>query len=286
MIFFSGAWGRTCRSQPERTRNWSPTICFRQERKQLGMRAVLGDGAEILRLAEARSSQFGLVPPTGRVWQPLGHCPRRKRGLRPHRGVKPLRGSFTLLVPRFVTALRVSATPPTPFSADGLASKPSFSTGGTAGVRTCNMCRVELPLEHFNFRNRVKGTRNHTCRTCFTDYRQEHYRANRDAYVRRNVRNAKARRAVWTSKLREHLLEHPCVDCGEADPVVLEFDHRDSAQKRREVYWLVHTTARWETVLAEIEQCDVRCANCHRRRTAQQFGWPKLGAPTGVNQHR
>jgi hypothetical protein len=33
------------------------------------------------------------------------------RGLRPHRGVKPLRGSSTSLVPRSVAALRVSAPP-------------------------------------------------------------------------------------------------------------------------------------------------------------------------------
>jgi hypothetical protein len=35
-------------------------------------------------------------------------------GLRPHRGVKPLRGSSTPLVPRSVAALRVSATPTPP----------------------------------------------------------------------------------------------------------------------------------------------------------------------------
>jgi hypothetical protein len=31
----------------------------------------------------------------------------------------------------------------------------------------------------------------------------------------------------------------------------------------------------WRRVLVEIEKCDVRCANCHRKRTAQQFGWRK-----------
>ena len=66
---------------------------------------------------------------------------------------------------------------------------------------------------------------------------------------------------------------NPCVDCNEADPIVLEFDHRDDVEKIAEVGKLVANGYKWETIKEEIDKCDVRCANCHRRRTAKQFNW-------------
>src|SRR5207302_6595194 len=82
--------------------------------------------------------------------------------------------------------------------------------------------------------------------------------------------------------LQDYLRSHPCVDCGETDIVTLQFDHRDRATKRKEVALLVVQTA-WSIVQTEIAKCDVRCANCHRRRTALQLGWRRLdGARTSV----
>jgi hypothetical protein len=73
-------------------------------------------------------------------------------------------------------------------------------------------------------------------------------------------------------KVVAYLLEHPCVDCGETDWQVLDFDHRDPGTKCDHVARLVHN-ASWATVLQEIEKCDVRCANCHRRKTALDNDW-------------
>lgn len=70
-----------------------------------------------------------------------------------------------------------------------------------------------------------------------------------------------------------YLLSHPCVDCGEADPKVLDFDHREPADKTAAVSRMLSGTLSWSKVLNEISKCDVRCSNCHRRKTAHQLGW-------------
>jgi len=70
------------------------------------------------------------------------------------------------------------------------------------------------------------------------------------------------RKYVWT-----YLLQHPCVDCGERDPVVLEFDHT----KGKKVERIANCCRKqWSTerLQIEMEKCEVRCANCHRRRHA------------------
>ena len=83
-------------------------------------------------------------------------------------------------------------------------------------------------------------------------------------------------RKTKTAKQLEYLLSHPCVDCGEKDPVVLEFDHVRGV-KEWNVSLLVRSNSSWKRVLEEIEKCEVVCANCHKRRTAERCpeGWAK-----------
>lgn len=66
--------------------------------------------------------------------------------------------------------------------------------------------------------------------------------------------------------------DHPCVDCGETDPLVLEFDHL------RDKCFNIGTGLRtytWHAIVDEIAKCEVVCANCHRRRTARTLGFAR-----------
>lgn len=60
--------------------------------------------------------------------------------------------------------------------------------------------------------------------------------------------------------------DHPCVDCGESDPVVLEFDHVRGT-KLMNINDFVAGRGTLAQLAEEIEKCEVRCANCHRRIT-------------------
>lgn len=141
-------------------------------------------------------------------------------------------------------------------------------------LRSCARCHVRKPLEAFAFANRATGERQSYCRHCQAAYRHGHYERNHRAYVDHAVRQIDCRRRHNRERVCEYLRAHPCVDCGETRLPVLDFDHRDPAKKTRAVTWLVARKS-WKVVEAEIAKCDVRCANCHRRRTAAQFGWSR-----------
>ena len=79
--------------------------------------------------------------------------------------------------------------------------------------------------------------------------------------------NTARRKQVKAKYVGDYLSSHPCVDCGESDPVVLDFDHV-RGKKECDVNALVYGWSSLERLVREIKKCDVRCANCHRRRHA------------------
>lgn len=141
---------------------------------------------------------------------------------------------------------------------------------GAGALRRCGRCGEEKALDNFAWRRRKRGQRDNYCRTCRSHYKREHYQKNKERYVANAARRRQrvlVERVTW---LVDYLMEHPCVDCGEADVVVLDFDHVGD-DKAFDVSRGIRDRP-WKDVLAELAKCEVVCANCHRRRTAARGG--------------
>ena len=130
--------------------------------------------------------------------------------------------------------------------------------------KRCCTCHKLRPLTDFNVRSAAADGLQARCRDCSRQW----YLANRDAHRAKVRLRSTAVKKEYKRRIGEHLLAHPCVDCGESDIRVLEFDHREDEEKLADVSLLFGEFAPWARIEAEIAKCDVRCANCHRRVTA------------------
>lgn len=142
--------------------------------------------------------------------------------------------------------------------------------------RVCSKCGDPKAAIDFFVRDRRTGRRHTQCKGCYKVQRgttqQQHYQQNREAYITRaKKRNTAARQELYKQVL-DYLRAHPC-PCGEHDPAVLEFHHRDPEDKEATVSSMLRNMRSWSRILVEVEKCDVLCANCHKRKTAAQFGW-------------
>ena len=135
-------------------------------------------------------------------------------------------------------------------------------------MKTCPRCQVTRPLAAFS-RNvrRADGVQSY-CIECRREYLRKHYARNAGKYrtlaaVRNESRRAAIRRIIRKAK------HQPCWDCGVSYPAyVMDFDHRDSSQKRFNIGRdALSGRCSEEALRAEIEKCEVVCANCHRMRT-------------------
>ena len=149
-------------------------------------------------------------------------------------------------------------------------SEPLQLRMGTSETITCRVCRVAKPVTEFYFRSRKKGTRQRICRACRSDYHRAWWRKNRVDQMPRIRRNRKKRDSEIEQRIWNYLFTHACVDCGETDLAVLQFDHLRDKVAAISTIW--RRQGSWRAVELEISKCEVRCANCHARKTARELG--------------
>lgn len=138
-------------------------------------------------------------------------------------------------------------------------------------MKLCKKCGVEKrdiePNPEFA-KSKRQGTHS-WCKPCAKERHKVYYQENKQHFTdyKTNIRQTNQ------GKLLEFMAKHGCKDCGLHDPLVLEFDHIDPNLKTENISTMLYNGRKWESLLEEIAKCEIRCCNCHRRRTIQQFGW-------------
>ena len=135
--------------------------------------------------------------------------------------------------------------------------------------KKCNLCKLEKPISDYNKNRSRKDGYQTRCKICDRKRAITYFNSSEEqqkkALLRKKERLQKSQNAIC-----KYLSNHPCVDCGETDILLLEFDHIDPDQKFDSVTVMVADGFRWSKIEEEINKCVIRCLICHRKRTANQ----------------
>lgn len=142
--------------------------------------------------------------------------------------------------------------------------------------KTCRDCGLTKPVCEFPVQS---SQRTHLlkprCVECHRKYQVDNYHDKATLYREKQKQRAEAKREPARIYIRAYFEANPCVDCGNDDWRVLEFDHVRGVK----LFNIGdRMTAPLDVLIAEIEKCDSVCANCHKIRTYQRAGSWKSGA--------
>lgn len=133
-------------------------------------------------------------------------------------------------------------------------------------MKICTKCpeRGLQPLDNFHKKH---GKPQAVCKDCRRAIHAAHYKVNKDNY-KSQASERKRELRTWLRELKDN---KPCVDCGVNYPAVcMDFDHLDGTDKEACLNVLVSNGVGKDRLEAEIEKCDLVCANCHRLRTEKR----------------
>jgi len=127
-------------------------------------------------------------------------------------------------------------------------------------VKHCQHCNIEFEATR---PNKIYCTGICGQRAAVKRYYIKHKQSRKDRVVKRSDRARPGRRHNRKLIIQEYKACRPCVICGESDPVCLTFHHRDPATKKFSISQSLRVGVKLDVVIAEMEKCDIICANCH-----------------------
>lgn len=132
-------------------------------------------------------------------------------------------------------------------------------------MKVCSLCGNEKDIKEFDKNKSKCDGLQSQCKLCRKPSTIKYYETHKEDQKNRVQKiNLKNKNEI-EQYIIKYLEQHPCVDCNEKDIIVLEFDHLKD--KKNNIGSMMRSS--FTAVKEEIEKCEVRCANCHRRKTAK-----------------
>ena len=124
---------------------------------------------------------------------------------------------------------------------------------------------------YYKNRERILGQkrkyyRKNKAKSCIASKHQ--YHTNRTM----RMEQVKLRQLLFQARVRDIKRQAGCsIDgCAVTDPDSMDLDHIDPKDKSFTICAGVNRGRAWSTIMAEIDKCQVLCANHHRQKTARQ----------------
>src|SRR5579863_10278551 len=130
-------------------------------------------------------------------------------------------------------------------------------------MKTCTNCKKHK--RDSSFHKKRMGLQA-TCKSCDSTLSREWYKKNRSRVIEAVGKRKKLLFLDNQKQLWDYKLTHPCVDCGEKNPIVLDCDHKNRKTKVAAITQMIFKGLSWKVIELELQKCDIRCANCHRIR--------------------
>jgi hypothetical protein len=149
---------------------------------------------------------------------------------------------------------------------------PTETKRQTQHTKVCFRCKLDRPLADFSFRKAGgTGQRNRICDECRSNPVIDQKRLDSNARAAYRQTQKKAELYAVVNALKE---DRGCDDCHQKfHPYAMDFDHKEGAVKVSCISMMINQRFPIETILAEIEKCDLVCAVCHRMRTLARRGF-------------
>lgn len=137
-------------------------------------------------------------------------------------------------------------------------------------MKICDTCKIQKLDSDFNKNKSKKDGLNTICRECSKECSRKYYKEKGEKHKKNVVERNKKYKTVLHDFILNYLETHHCIDCGNPDKRVLEFDHLPQFKKDRDISRMIACSLSLDRIKDEIDKCEVVCANCHKIRTVER----------------